>query len=352
MQEQPTEAPYNPYLFLTGNVIDDLGQPVNNTQVQFWHTDYHGNYFHPGDDLDGKELMKDSFSYFGTATTNTKGKFDFKTYRPGIYPERPVTHIHFKVFYDGKELLTSQFYFEDEGVDRWYDDMVILKLQEGSDEDGNLAFHTNKQIVVNMREVEDMNVGLKLTPPDVEGPFYPLVDFFDVGSDMTSGLLRKFLTNHTTTFVPTSKPSQKPSSRPSSRPSSFVLPWHDDFGDSTSAELPSTIVGVDSHSSFDESNDEEGQSSINRNSWMDAFEWSWTPEAAALFERRKQPTTDRFGSIVNRIDDQNPSDAEIQHDSLPTTSIDTSLSITVNSENIRVKERGTSPGKRFLRSIT
>ena len=85
---------------------------------------------------------------------------------------------------------------------------------------------------------------------------------------------------------------------------------------------------------------------------MDAFEWSWTPEAAALFERRKQPTTDRFGSIVNRIDDQNPSDAEIQHDSLPTTSIDTSLSITVNSENIRVKERGTSPGKRFLRSIT
>jgi protocatechuate 3,4-dioxygenase beta subunit len=207
-QEQPTEAPSNsPHLLFNGNLKNDLGEPVEDAQIQFWHADFHGNYFHPGDDLEGKELMKDSFSYFGTATTDAMGDFDFKSYRPGIYAGRPVTHIHFKVFHDGQELLTSQFYFEDENVGQWYDEMVILKLEEGvDDEDGSVFLSTTKQVVVNMR----MGGLTKLTPRDVEGPFYPLVDFFDVGNDMTSGLLSKYASEAPITTAVDSSPTSTP----------------------------------------------------------------------------------------------------------------------------------------------
>lgn len=222
------EGPSNPHLLFYGQLKDDLGQSVEGAQVQFWHADYHGNYYHPGDDLDGKELMNDSFSYFGTATTDNAGSFEFKTYRPGIYVSRPVTHIHFKVFYEGREILTSQFYFADENVQKWFDDMLILTLEETIDDDGNVSHHSSKEVVVNMK-----NGGYnKLTPTQVEGPFYPLVDFFDVPSDMTLGLPERFdeydiTDDGTSTENPTSTSqpsSEKPTltDRPASGPTSHT----------------------------------------------------------------------------------------------------------------------------------
>mmetsp|Transcript_16333 Transcript_16333/g.40946 ORF Transcript_16333/g.40946 Transcript_16333/m.40946 type:complete len:221 (-) Transcript_16333:945-1607(-) len=144
-----TSAAFNPQLLFDGLLLNDLGEPLDNAQVQFWHADNNGNYFHPGDDLDGHELQED-FSYFGTATTDANGSFNFRTYRPGIYQSRPITHIHFKVFVDGTEKLTSQFYFADENVGRWYDEMLILDLQDGVDEDGSQIKITQKEVVVNM----------------------------------------------------------------------------------------------------------------------------------------------------------------------------------------------------------
>jgi len=212
------EGPYNPHLLFYGQLKDDLGQSVEGAQVQFWHADYHGNYYHPGDDLDGKELMSDSFSYFGTATTDNAGSFEFKTYRPGIYVSRPVTHIHFKVFYEGREILTSQFYFADENVQEWFDDMLILTLEETIDDDGNVLHHSSKEVVVNMN-----NGGYnKLTPTQVEGPFYPLVNFFNFSSDMTLGLPERFddddlIDEGTSTDNPTS------TSQPSSEESTLIV---------------------------------------------------------------------------------------------------------------------------------
>mmetsp|Transcript_1347 Transcript_1347/g.2790 ORF Transcript_1347/g.2790 Transcript_1347/m.2790 type:complete len:244 (-) Transcript_1347:897-1628(-) len=154
-----TSAAFNPQLLFDGLLLNDLGEPLNNAQVQFWHADHNGNYFHPGDDLDGHELQED-FSYFGTATTDANGSFNFRTYRPGIYQSRPITHIHFKVFVDGTEKLTSQFYFDDENVGRWYDEMLILDLQDGVDEDGSQIKITQKEVVVNM----DLGGFVKQTP--------------------------------------------------------------------------------------------------------------------------------------------------------------------------------------------
>mmetsp|Transcript_1348 Transcript_1348/g.2795 ORF Transcript_1348/g.2795 Transcript_1348/m.2795 type:complete len:281 (-) Transcript_1348:506-1348(-) len=184
-----TSAAFNPQLLFDGLLLNDLGEPLNNAQVQFWHADHNGNYFHPGDDLDGHELQED-FSYFGTATTDANGSFNFRTYRPGIYQSRPITHIHFKVFVDGTEKLTSQFYFDDENVGRWYDEMLILDLQDGVDEDGSQIKITQKEVVVNM----DLGGFVKQTPRQQEGPYYPLVDFFEIGSNMTKGLDEDFAT--------------------------------------------------------------------------------------------------------------------------------------------------------------
>ena len=188
-QQRRAQGPSNPYLLFYGRLRDDVGEPVEDAQVQFWHADYNGNYFHPGDDLDGYELLSDTFSYFGTAETDALGNFAFKTFRPGLYAGRPITHIHFKVWYKNRrELLTSQFYFDDENASLMFDDMLVLKLQESIQDDGNSLFYATKKVVVNMNKG-----GLdKLTPAQTEGPFYPVVNFFDVGNDMTAGLLNQF----------------------------------------------------------------------------------------------------------------------------------------------------------------
>lgn len=65
----------------------------------------------------------------------------------------------------------------------------------------------------------------------MEGPFYPIVDFFQVGNDMTQGLLPKFTTIAPTvtptakptiagepTFQPTNEPTMKPSPSDTLRP--------------------------------------------------------------------------------------------------------------------------------------
>lgn len=165
--QEPTSAPTddnsNPKLLFHGRLLNEVREPLENAQVQFWHADFHGNYLHPGDNLNGFDLMTDTFSYFGTANTGFNGTFDFITYRPGIYRQRPVTHIHFKVFVNGSEVLTSQFYWADERVSAWKDEMVILSFEPGFDEEGNAILYTEKDIVVNTRG-RGYSGTVKLTP--------------------------------------------------------------------------------------------------------------------------------------------------------------------------------------------
>jgi hypothetical protein len=53
-------------------------------------------------------------------------------------------------------------------------------------------FETEKTIVVNM----NLNGTLPFTPFQQEGPFYPVINFFDMGSDLTKPMIRN------TTSVP------------------------------------------------------------------------------------------------------------------------------------------------------
>mmetsp|Transcript_76902 Transcript_76902/g.222271 ORF Transcript_76902/g.222271 Transcript_76902/m.222271 type:complete len:296 (-) Transcript_76902:129-1016(-) len=166
-----------PVLVFNGRIVNDLGQPMEGAQVQFWQTDENGIYKHPRFNMQQGLSLVSHFQYFGTATTANDGSFQFKTYRPGIYSARPIRHIHYKVWINGSDVLTSQFYFADEQGTATQPLLLLLELFQ--QDDGSL--HTNKTIALNM----GLGGTEPITPSQTEGPFYPVVDFFHMDSDMT-----------------------------------------------------------------------------------------------------------------------------------------------------------------------
>lgn len=100
-------------VYIYGTVVDDKCTPVANALVEIWQACASGKYNHPGDPNPAK--LDPNFQYWGKATTDANGKYDFKTIIPGHYPasntwERPP-HIHYKVHALGFHELTTQLYF-------------------------------------------------------------------------------------------------------------------------------------------------------------------------------------------------------------------------------------------------
>ncbi len=65
--------------------------------------------------------------------TNEEGKYTIATMIPKGYGEgtgyRPP-HIHFKVFIDNREIITSQMFFPEAKGKRGFDDAYIMDLRE------------------------------------------------------------------------------------------------------------------------------------------------------------------------------------------------------------------------------
>lgn len=163
-------------LIWTGLLLDDRGEGVNDGKVQIWHADPNGVYDHPS--FPGQWDLYPDFQYYGTASTDNNGRFEFQTYRPGIYPQRPITHIHVRVFLGGELKLTTQMYFADE--DPNYPESLILNVEEVKDDGSNYYHATTKNLVIDLRS----GGNLTKTPEQQAGPFYPLEDFFSVGSNL------------------------------------------------------------------------------------------------------------------------------------------------------------------------
>ena len=161
-------------------------------------------YDHPGA---GTVMLDSTFQYYGTAKTLQDGTFWFKTHRPGIYSGRP-THIHFKVWVGGVNILTSQYYFSDENTS--YPSALQLELQEETTEEGITYFSTSKTIRVNL----NLGGSGPFTPSDQEGPFYPVSNFFDFDNDLTNTTAAQDFDEGT--LIPTVSPSASPSIAPSS----------------------------------------------------------------------------------------------------------------------------------------
>ena len=103
-------------LRLSGKVLAPNGSPFEGALVDIWQADPGGRYKHPRDR--GQDRLLEEFLYSGEAVTDAHGGFAFRTYVPGRYGARPAQHIHYKVWVNGREVLTSQIYFDELGGDR------------------------------------------------------------------------------------------------------------------------------------------------------------------------------------------------------------------------------------------
>lgn len=103
-----TERAKGDILHLSGHVVDTAGNPVENAVVEIWQTDPDGLYKDPRDRSRGER--DPNFQYWGKNETGADGSYSFITLVPGRYAPRPA-HIHYKVWVDGRNVLTSQIYF-------------------------------------------------------------------------------------------------------------------------------------------------------------------------------------------------------------------------------------------------
>lgn len=109
------QRPSGELLTVEGELLLADGSPVSGAVIDIWQTDPESRYKHPQDPNPGER--RDDFSYWGKATTDSLGHFQFLTLVPGQYGRRPA-HIHYKVWQGDSHLLTSQLYFRQRGGTR------------------------------------------------------------------------------------------------------------------------------------------------------------------------------------------------------------------------------------------
>jgi hypothetical protein len=186
-------------LIFHGTLLNQQGAAIQNAKVQLWQTDLNGNYLHPASgaalnpiSLDHASIVSD-FQYFGTDATDSDGHFEFLTYRPGVYPNRPYSHFHFMVWLNDvdngeyTQALVTQFYFKDELPP--FPEMLqldVVKVESDSDL-YDYGSYVNGTIVIESEVSSSTgDATLEITPEQSLGPFYPIPDFFSMDNDLTA----------------------------------------------------------------------------------------------------------------------------------------------------------------------
>ncbi len=105
----PTGEPGLPLVVRGRAIAEDGVTPVARAIVFAYHTDKDGHYDRPGSPAHSWRLK-------GWARTDTDGKFEFATIRPGAYPNRNVAqHIHFNIFLEnGRRYWADGLEFDDD----------------------------------------------------------------------------------------------------------------------------------------------------------------------------------------------------------------------------------------------
>src|SRR5580704_11914748 len=100
-------------LNVMGRVLNLAGEPVRNAKVEVWQANTYGRYTHPSDP--NPAPLDPNFEGSAVLTTDSEGRYRFKTIKPAAYPVGPNTirpaHIHFEV-YGRQDRLVTQMYFE------------------------------------------------------------------------------------------------------------------------------------------------------------------------------------------------------------------------------------------------
>lgn len=115
---------------VTGQVLDEMGNPVEGALVDIWQANSHGRYHHEDDPA---TAPKDpNFQGWGMVRTDAQGRYSFTTIKPGAYKVdgtwRRPPHIHYKISRRGYHELTTQMYFAGEELNDT--DRLLLGVAE------------------------------------------------------------------------------------------------------------------------------------------------------------------------------------------------------------------------------
>ena len=112
---------------LVGQVADIKGRPIPDALIEIWQCDAFGAYHHPraGGGIDPY------FQGYGKTTTDTMGRYRFKTIRPVAYPGR-APHVHVKIT-QGSQQLVTQIYVRGEAANER--DFLLNAIREQSARD-------------------------------------------------------------------------------------------------------------------------------------------------------------------------------------------------------------------------
>jgi protocatechuate 3,4-dioxygenase beta subunit len=100
-------------LNVMGRVLNLSGEPVRNVKVEVWQANAHGRYTHPSDP--NPAPLDPNFEGAAALTTDSEGRYRFKTIKPAAYPAGPnrmrPAHIHFQVS-GRQDKIVTQMYFD------------------------------------------------------------------------------------------------------------------------------------------------------------------------------------------------------------------------------------------------
>ena len=116
LTKQHEGQPLGERIIVHGRVLDADNKPIPDTLIEIWQANSAGRYKHQGDQPPAP--LDPNFSGLGRTITDSEGKYEFITIKPGAYPWgnhhnawRPQ-HIHFSLY--GRafpQRLVTQMYF-------------------------------------------------------------------------------------------------------------------------------------------------------------------------------------------------------------------------------------------------
>ncbi len=126
---------------VTGQVLDDQGEPVEGALVDIWQANTHGRYHHEDDPNTAPQ--DPNFQGWGMVKTDAEGRYSFTTIKPGAYGvdekwTRPP-HIHYKVSRRGYHEITTQMYFAGEELNE--SDALLRSVAEDARDSLVVDFH-------------------------------------------------------------------------------------------------------------------------------------------------------------------------------------------------------------------
>lgn len=112
--------------YVTGRVLDPVGQPVSGARVEIWQCDANGRY-HYVHDASADRPLDENFQGYGRTATDAAGNYRFRTIRPVPYPGR-TPHIHFAISGAGLPRFTTQMYVAGEPLNER--DALLMSIRD------------------------------------------------------------------------------------------------------------------------------------------------------------------------------------------------------------------------------